>query len=100
MNVLDLECGEDILHRHVVEAIPAPAHGLNDAVPLQHGLTGPVGIVRAGIADYSQCVRGMASTVKGYVTKSCLGWSDQSEPARDHASAWLSNMTSRESQLP
>jgi hypothetical protein len=44
-------------------------------------------------------LRSMASTAKRYVTQS-LGGAGQSGPARDHASAWLSNMTSRESQLP
>src|SRR3954452_8449101 len=37
MDVLDLERGKDTLHRRVVQAVPASAHGLNDAVPLQHG---------------------------------------------------------------
>src|SRR5919199_2945656 len=36
MDTLRLERGEEALHRGIVEAIAPPAHGLPDAVPLQH----------------------------------------------------------------
>src|SRR5215213_9894238 len=37
VDVLDLECGKHALHGCIVEAVAAPAHRLDDAVPLQHG---------------------------------------------------------------
>ncbi len=36
MDVLRLERGEEALHGRVVQAVAAAAHGLGDAVPLQH----------------------------------------------------------------
>lgn len=37
MDLLGLERGEDALHGCIIEAVAAPAHGLDDAMPLQHG---------------------------------------------------------------
>src|SRR5215217_7727729 len=45
MDVLDFERGEEALHRRVVQTVPAPAHGLNDAVSLQHGVVGLRGVL-------------------------------------------------------
>src|SRR4051794_23837423 len=36
VDVLDLKRGKHALHRCIVQAVPAAAHRLNDAVPLQH----------------------------------------------------------------
>src|SRR5215213_1641319 len=36
VDMLLLQRGEEALHRRVVEAVAAPAHGLPDPVPLQH----------------------------------------------------------------
>src|SRR3954465_3928740 len=41
VDVLRLERGEEALHGRVIEAVAAAAHGLRDAVPLQHR---PVGL--------------------------------------------------------
>ena len=43
VDVLRLERGEEALHGRVIEAVAAAAHGLRDAVPLQHR---PVGLGR------------------------------------------------------
>ena len=43
VDLLDLERGEQAFHGRVVQAVPAPAHGLRDAMPLQHR---PLGLGR------------------------------------------------------
>src|SRR3954452_1003809 len=40
VDVLRLERGEEALHGRVIEAVAAAAHGLRDAVPLQHRAVG------------------------------------------------------------
>ena len=45
VDVFDLERGEEALHGRVVEAVPAPAHGLHDAMPLEDGPVGLRGVL-------------------------------------------------------
>ena len=54
INMLDLERGKDALHRRVVQAIAASAHGLNDAVPRQHRPIGLGGILHPPVAMVGQ----------------------------------------------
>src|SRR4051794_14198006 len=49
VDVLLLERGEEGLHRRVVQAVPAPAHRLLDAVPLQRLAVGLSGVLHAAI---------------------------------------------------
>src|SRR3954453_3894105 len=57
VDVLGLERGEEALHGRVIEAVAAAAHGLRDAVPLQHR---PVGLGRE-LVQKSDCRRGQVA---------------------------------------
>jgi hypothetical protein len=52
--VLLLQRGEEALHRRVVETVAAPAHGLLDAVPLQHPTVGLGGVLPPSVAMVHQ----------------------------------------------
>jgi hypothetical protein len=54
MNVFDLERSKDALHRRIVQAVAAPAHRLDDAVPLQHGPIGLSGVLHAAVRMMDQ----------------------------------------------
>src|SRR3954453_2137085 len=45
VDVLRLEGGEEALHGRIIEAVAAAAHGLGDAVPLQHYAVGLGGVL-------------------------------------------------------
>src|SRR4051794_10314358 len=45
VDVLRLEGGEEALHGRIMEAVAAAAHGLGDAVPLQHHAVGLGGVL-------------------------------------------------------
>src|SRR3954466_249752 len=53
VDVLRLERGAEALHGRVIEAVAAAAHGLRDAVPLQHRPVG-LGCVLGGFKWSSQ----------------------------------------------
>lgn len=55
VDVLDLERGEQAFHGRVVEAIAFAAHGLRDAMPLQH------------------CPVGLGSVLPGFKRRTALG---------------------------
>src|SRR5215218_9545212 len=57
VDVLRLERGEEALHGRVIEAVAAPAHGLRDAVPLQHRPVGLGGVLHAAVAVVNQPAR-------------------------------------------
>src|SRR3954454_15009215 len=54
VDVLRLERGEEALHRRVVQAVAAAAHGLRDAVPLQHRAIRLGGVLHAAVAVVDQ----------------------------------------------
>src|SRR3954452_24233510 len=54
VDVLGLERGEEALHGRVIEAVAAAAHGLRDAVPLQHRPVGLGGVLHAAVAVVDQ----------------------------------------------
>src|SRR4051794_22739093 len=54
VDVLRLEGGEEALHGRIIEAVAAPAHGLGDTVPLQHGAVGLGGVLHATVAMVEQ----------------------------------------------
>src|SRR5215203_1963055 len=54
VDVLGLERGEEALHGRVVQAVAAPAHGLRDAVPLQHRAIRLGGVLHAAVAVVDQ----------------------------------------------
>jgi len=54
VDVLGLERGEEALHGRVIEAVAAAAHGLRDAVPLQHRPVGLGRVLHAAVAVVDQ----------------------------------------------
>src|SRR5215216_6750287 len=54
VDVLRLERGEEALQGRVIEAVAAAAHGLRDAVPLQHRPVGLGRILHAAVAVVDQ----------------------------------------------
>jgi hypothetical protein len=54
VDVLRLERGEEALHGRVIEAVAAAAHGLRDAVPLQHRAIRLGGVLHAAVAVVDQ----------------------------------------------
>ena len=57
MNMLDLERGKHALHGCIVQAVATAAHGLKEAVTLQHGPIRLRSILHAAIAvmDQTRC---------------------------------------------
>src|SRR3954469_11503310 len=57
VDVLRLERGEEALHGRVIEAVAAAAHGLRDAVPLQHRAIRLGGVLYTAVAVVDQPAR-------------------------------------------